>query len=244
MRTTVVSACSGDARQIQTPRASSASFVRRLKQPIRNVTGVRLLSAVVPNSSYNVPAGSLTVRVSGGGAVVCPIRSGSYTPHSLLAALQIALAGGTVRATIGCDLRLTFSASVPGVSIEIQDGLRECCGGGQGALVQVSAGEFALTMPDPCQPGVTTPRLYVVRVREAREDVAHFPRTQHDTITYYLPAGQQEVRLDPPADCIRALSIDVLDENGRLWDLNNLDVSLLFEIRWAEAACRKKSDRQ
>ena len=254
MQTTLVSACSGDVRHIQHPRASSTSFVRRLRQPLRGVTHMRLVSAVIPNSAYNVQGGSLTVRL-GAQSWSATVPRGRYDcPASLLTALQTAMARidslrewPRIKVELRSDGRLRFSTSQAGFSVELGEGLRGSCGALPGAhalAAEPSSGEYSFVPSGLCRPGADLSRLFVVRVREARGEVAHFPRSHHDTITYHRPASQQDLALDPPAECIRALSVDVLDEHGREWDLNNLDVSLLFEIRCGQGQRRKKSDRQ
>lgn len=233
----LVSACSGDPDAVDS-RASSTSFRVALGRPVRYVTNVRLLSAVVPNSSYDTPGGTLTVD----GTHERPLAAGNYgTPAGLAVAVSQALSG-LAKVVLGDQCRL----SVEGVSslTASDEGLSLCLG-----LPLVADPSGGWLGSGPCCPGAATPSLYVVSVRElpAPGLVAHVPRARDDSITYHRPASgdaQRDRVFAPPLACLRSLTVDIRDERGRLWDLNGLDVDLLFEIRGDALSPSKKNQRQ
>ena len=229
---TLVEACSGDAGLVS--RASSTSFVCRVSLPLCDVANIRLLSAVIPNSSYSVP-GASCARTAGRPRFrpATTTRRGVRRWRCRARWRRCACGRRGGRRTRGWSFRTSRRA----LTWRWRGRVSLACLG-------VAARQGNGVAPG-APAGASTPHLYVVRLREAPlPALAHVPRCRTDSITYYRPASgraQADRRFRPLLVCLRSLGVDIVDEAGRP-DLNNLDVSLLFEVarRYRERRTKKK----
>lgn len=214
------------------------NFTVKLPNPYSNVRAIKLLSAFIPNTVYNITSSNNTFIFNEGGSnLTATLTAGAYSVFDLVTELETKLdAAGANTYTVSYSavtfkLTITSTANYTIIGGTILNIL--------GFEAQLVAG---LTFSSTYAVRLHIPKSYMVQIKElANDNVRTTASNQYSNfiitsqvnssdIDYHYHNTHYNVYVNSNIPTLTQLSISIFDENGSLLDLNGSDWAFMVQF--------------